>query len=426
MRKIKAVLIGAGGRGRYAYGPYAKQYPAELQFVAVAEPDPVRRELFANEYGIEPDRMYADWKQLLGQEKLADAAIICTQDRMHFEPTISAMERGYHVLLEKPMSPSPEECQAIGEAAKKYDRHLTICHVLRYTQFWSTVKRVLSEGKIGKVVSMQLNENVGYFHMAHSFVRGLWRNSEDSSPMILAKSCHDMDVISWIMEEECIRVNSYGSLSHFKPENAPAGSTARCTDGCPVESNCPYSAVKIYMSKDSYPWARFLTQDLSQTGIYKALQEGPFGRCVYRCDNNVVDHQVVNMEFANGSTASFHMSGFTNKVNRTVQIMGTHGEIVGDMELSVIRVYPFGTNEEQVIQLPVLEDGHGGGDIGIMREFLKLVRGEATGQNLTSAEASVQSHMMAFAAEQSRLQGGASIRLSEFTAGIMKKTGMPI
>ncbi|MCD9023803.1 Gfo/Idh/MocA family protein [Cohnella silvisoli] len=417
MRQITAVLVGAGARGRFVYGAYAKKYPAEMKIVAVAEPNEERRRLVATEHGLSSDQLYESWEQVLSKVKMADVAVISTQDRMHYAPTMKALEHGYDVLLEKPMSPSADEIIAMANASRMHNRLLTVSHVLRYTPFWSKIKEIITSGSIGKIVSVQLSENVGYFHMAHSFVRGNWNKSEETSPMILQKSCHDMDILSWLIGEKCAKISSYGSLLHFRPENAPSGSALRCTDSCAVERECPYSAVRIYEEDSTHEWSRFITNDLTPEGINEAIKNGPFGRCVYRCDNNVVDHQVVNMEFESGSTASFTMSGFSHDVSRTVQVMGTLGEIRGYMEKNEIVLYPYGKDAIDV-SAAAEEGGHGGGDEGLVREFLNQVRDENNngGQGLTSAEASVQSHLMAFAAEQSRLEGGSSVAIAELSA----------
>lgn len=417
MKQLTAILIGAGARGAHSYAPYALDYPHELNIVAVAEANEARREAFANQHNIPADRRYVSWEPLLAEPKLADIAIVCTQDRMHVGPTLQALAKKYHVLLEKPMSPSPKECIEMERAAKENDRLLTICHVLRYTPFWSALKRIIASGQIGEVVSIQLNENVGYWHIAHSFVRGNWSNSDTSSPMILAKSCHDMDVLSWLMDQPCVRVSSYGSLMHFRSDNAPEGSTDYCIDGCAVESTCPYSAPRFYFGEGK-SWARHFTEDLSRESVVKGLRETNYGRCVYKSDNNVVDHQVVNMEFANGATAMFSMCGFTRHQERRIQIMGTKGELRGEEGKIVVR--DFLTHEETVIEIPPQTSGHGGGDSGIVRSFLREVRDYAGGESLTSASASVRSHMMAFAAEHSRLNKGKSIELDEFYKNVME------
>ncbi|BBI34097.1 Gfo/Idh/MocA family protein [Cohnella abietis] len=425
MRQITAVLVGAGARGRFVYGAYASKYPEELKIVAVAEPNEERRKLAAKDHGLAPNQLFDSWEQVLHSTQIADVAVISTQDRMHCIPTMKALELGYDVLLEKPMSPLIDEVLAMADASREHNRLLTVCHVLRYTPFWSKIKEIIVSGAIGQIVNVQLSENVGYFHMAHSFVRGNWNKSEETSPMILQKSCHDLDILSWLIDDRCTKVSSYGSLLHFRSENAPHGSTLRCVEGCAVERDCPYSAVRIYKENDlKNEWTRFITNEITPEGINEALEKGPFGRCVYQCDNNVVDHQVVNLEFERGAIASFTMSGFSHDISRTIQIMGTLGEIRGYMEKDEIVLYQFG-KEAMNIPVAVGEGGHGGGDEGLMREFLKQVRNSSNNgaQGLTSAEASVQSHMMAFAAEQSRLEGGSSIAVAGWSARCMNSVG---
>ncbi|OPH57706.1 oxidoreductase [Paenibacillus ferrarius] len=412
MQKVTAILLGAGNRGAQAYAPYALNYPHELDIIAVAEPDDERRAAFVFAHQISQDYSFSNWEQLLAQPKIADIAIICTQDQMHYYPTLKALELGYHVLLEKPMSPSPEECVEMELMAKKHNRLLTICHVLRYTAFWTAMKRVIEEGRIGQIVNIQLNENVGNMHMAHSFVRGNWNNSDTSSPMILAKSCHDMDILSYIMGEPCERISSFGSLMHFKSENAPVGAPARCLDGCPAEATCQYYAPKYYLGTGR-SWAGKFTTDTSLEGIIEALHTTPYGKCVYHSDNNVVDHQVVNMEFASGATAMFSMCGFTRDNTRILQIMGTKGDIRGNMEEHEFTIHDFVTNEQTTIHVQASEEGHNGGDAGIIRSFLREVRTYAGGESESSASVSVRSHLMAFAAEESRVNGGKPVVIEE-------------
>ncbi|SMF89629.1 Predicted dehydrogenases and related proteins [Paenibacillus uliginis N3/975] len=416
MKTITAVLLGAGSRGRYIYGPYAEKYPNELKIVAVAEPDEGRRNHFAAIHGISEEYAYDSWEQAFDQGRIADVMIISTLDRLHYIPALKALKLGYHVLLEKPMSPDREECISLVKAAEEHGRLLIVSHVLRYSLFWDRIKKCIEAGELGKIATIQLSENVGYRHMTHSYVRGNWRDAKETSPMILAKSCHDLDIISWLMGEKCTMVSSFGSLLHFKEQNAPEGSADRCIDGCEVEKTCPFSALKLYIQPPEHPWARYMTQDLSHEGILRALREGPFGRCVYCCDNNVVDHQVVNMEFASGANAAFVMSGFTDKEGRKVQIMGTHGEIRGDMETGSFTLYRYSTGEEIDFQCNTGGDGHGGGDVRMISSFLKDVREFGSGSQadgLTSAGASLQSHLMAFAAEQSRLEQGRPIAIPD-------------
>ncbi|EPR14052.1 Gfo/Idh/MocA family protein [Ruminiclostridium papyrosolvens] len=414
MRKISLALIGAGDRGMHSYAPFALNKPHEVEFVAVAEPDNDKREAFRKQYGISEDCCFKDYKDFLDKPKLADGVLICTQDRMHLEPAMMALEKGYHVMLEKPMSVYPAECIKIGNCAEKYNKILLICHVLRYTPFFSTIKELLDEGSIGKLISIQHNENVGYWHQAHSYVRGNWRKAEESSPMILAKSCHDMDILLWLAGADCVRLSSFGALTHFKEENAPEGSPERCLEGCPFEKECPYYAPKIYLTEKTDWPTSVISTDLSVEGRLKALEDGPYGRCVYHCDNDVVDHQVVNMEFENGTTAVFTMCAFSNEMGRTIKLMGTKGEIRGHMEKNQIEVIEFGTSKKVTIDLNIGVDihGHGGGDERLMSDFINLIR-EDNNNGLTSAKNSVQSHLMSFAAEKSRIEGTV-INLKEY------------
>ncbi|WP_040978629.1 Gfo/Idh/MocA family protein [Oceanobacillus jeddahense] len=413
MQPKKAILIGAGDRGARAYAPYALNYPNELQIVSVADPNDERRNRVKIEHELEESVCYTSWEALLQEDKKADVAIICTLDRFHYQPTMKALEKGYHVLLEKPMSPDPKECIDMEATAAKYQRQLTICHVLRYTEFWSTIKKVIERGDIGNVASIQLNENVEIMHMSHSFVRGNWSNKEKSSPMILQKSCHDMDIINFVMGKQCERISSYGSLMHFRKENKPKGAPKRCLDGCPIEQECPFHAGRYYLG-EGRGWAKKFTEDHTNEGIIKALQETDYGKCVYQADNNVVDHQVVNMEFEDGATATFSMSGFTREQTRMVQIMGTKGEIRGNMADNRISVYDFSTKRESIIKFSKPIGGHGGGDNNIVRTFLHDIDHYGEQESISSAATSLRSHLMAFAAEESRLNHGQSIHIDDF------------
>ena len=406
MKKVTAVLVGEGHRGVDAYAPYALEHPQELRFVAVAEPDGGRRESFRQRYGIEEGMCFLSWEELLREERLADAALICTQDRMHFEPALKALEKGYHVLLEKPMAASPGHCIEMGEYAARFGRIFSVCHVLRFTSFFSAIKNLLDGGRIGRLISIQHNENVAYWHQAHSYVRGNWRNSVDSSPMILAKSCHDMDILLWLAGADCVRLSSFGSLTHFKSSNAPEGAPERCLDGCPAGDGCIYHAAKLYLMENTDWPTSVISADTSLEARTRALREGPYGRCVYRCDNNVVDHQVVNIEFANEVTAAFTMCAFTGSITRTIKLMGTGGEIRGVMEKNEIEITDFSSQRKEVVRLDETggSTGHQGGDRGLIRDFVRLVQRDGADEGLTSAGISVQSHLMAFAAEKSRLE----------------------
>lgn len=420
MKKIKIAVIGAGARGFLSYMPYVQRFPHEVEVVAVAEPNEERRMRFAEAFNLTSEQLHLTWEELLNKPKFCDALLICTQDQMHYEPTIAALRKGYHVLLEKPMSNSPIECIEMERIAREEKRLLSICHVSRYTPFWKQMKKLISDGMIGDIISIQHNENVGYLHYAHSFVRGNWRNDVLSSPMILAKSCHDMDLIRWLVDAECKRVSSFGSLSHFVSEHAPIGSTGRCTDGCVVESSCSYSALRFYMQDiEANPFAALIADPPTEANRMKAIMEGPYGKCVYQTDNNVVDHQTVNMEFENGVTVIFSMCGFTRDMNRIIQVMGSEGEIRGDLLSGQIDLFQFSSGTQSVIQVPSNSSGHQGGDDGIMRQFLSDLRNGQYLDTLTSAEASLESHLMAFAAEESRRNNGATVDMQLYRQSLM-------
>lgn len=406
MKPVTGILIGAGARGRI-YAQYAKQYPDELQIVGVAEPKTDRRLMVCAEVGVDASAQYTSWEPLLEQPRMADAAIICTLDNQHIEPVLAALDKGYHVLLEKPMSNTEEECRIIAAAANKAGKILSVCHVLRYTPFYRTLKDLIDSGETGEVTTISQIENVAYWHYAHSFVRGNWRSCLETSPMILQKSCHDMDILLWLMGRECKKAASFGSLRHFNKAHAPQGAPARCLDGCPHSQTCPYYAPKLYLTGNTGWPVDMLTTDLTQEGIKNALYTGPYGRCVYYCDNDVVDRQTVILEFSGGSTASFTMTAFTTDSARQLKITGTKAQVTADMETNVIWLHRFGEKEAVKIpvEIPVQTNnyGHGGGDFYLMRDFLQGVRSGGE-ENLSSARVSLQSHLICFAAERSRLQ----------------------
>lgn len=411
MIKVKVALIGAGQRGKDVYGEYALKHSDKIEYVAVAEPNEIKRREFAEKHNIKPEFIFGSWEPLLAKDKFCDAVVIATPDDNHFEPAKKALQQGYHILLEKPMSNDPKECVELGRLAKELNRIFMICHVLRYTPFYSTLKKLVEDKAIGEVMSIQHNENIGYYHFAHSFVRGNWRNSDESSPLILQKSCHDMDILLWLVGQRCTKISSYGELSYFKKDNAFENAGIRCLD-CDAEEKCVFSAKKLYY-KNIGGWpTTVITETQTEEAVTKALEKGPYGRCVFNCDNNVPDHQVTIMEFENGVNATFNLSAFTKKVHRTIKIMGTKGEIRGDDSKNEIEVLPFGSNERVIINPDKVAGGHGGGDSGLMNDFVSLLVSNK-GKALTSADASVESHMMSFAAEQSRLTNK-SIDMKDF------------
>ena len=409
MKKVKLVLIGAGDRGTTYVNLGAESCP-EMEIVAVADPDPVRRNYIKDKFGL-PEEACFEWgEDMLKLPKMADAAIIATQDQKHYHLAMAAIEKGYHLLLEKPAAPTPEQCYAIAEAANAKGVQVIVCHVLRFTPFFRLLKNTIDSERIGKVINMVHVECVGNVHQSHSYVRGNWRKTSESSPMILAKSCHDIDIIQWLLDEECTRVQSFGSLTYFRKENMPEGAPEYCYQGCPAEPECPYSALKIYKQRNFPPFVGTATKkhDPTDEDIWKAITETNYGKCVFQSDNDVVDHQVVNLEYTSGATVSFTMSAFS-KGGRKVRIMGTKGEINAEMNSDHITLFDFGTRKtEKILIADAIRDeeisgGHGGGDRGIIRSFCQMLTGTYTGNSITDVNTSIDNHLATFAAEESRL-----------------------
>ena len=402
---MRFVLIGAGQRGMvYAQCAYEKGH----EIAAVADLDPSRRAIAQETFGIPEDRCYASGAQLLARPRMAEAAIIATMDLDHYAQAIPALEKGYHLLLEKPISPIPEEFLTIEATARRLDRRVVVCHVLRYSPFFMEIKRLIDEGAIGRVISIQHNENIGNFHFAHSFVRGNWRRTVYSSPLIMQKSCHDLDLLVWLVGAGCKRVASFGDLTYFKAVNAPEGAAERCAE-CQLRQSCRFSAYNCYLPiLGDWP-AVVLTEDQTEAGVREAIRNGPYGRCVFHCDNDVCDHQVTVLEFENGVTATFNLSAFTNRIARTMKIMGEKGELRANESTNTIEVIPFESNavtrnETRTIHPTLATSGHSGGDTGIVNSFLDMLEhgGEAVATDISR---SVESHLMACAAEESRLSG---------------------
>jgi len=406
MKKLNLLVVGAGQRGR-AYAKYALDNPERVKVVAVAEPRDFYRNNMASQHQIDSCQVFVDWKDAAAKGKIADAVVIATQDKMHTAPAVTFSNLGYDILLEKPMATTPEECRAIVESIHRNKNLFAVAHVLRYTPYTKKMRQIVDSGRIGDIVNIQCLEPVGYWHQAHSYVRGNWRNEKESTFMLMAKSCHDLDWIRYFAGAKCKMVSSFGNLKHFRKECKPAGAGMRCVE-CAVESNCPYSAKKIYlgMFKNGHTqWpVSYITTDISENGISEALRNGPYGRCVYECDNDVVDHQVVNMEFANGVTASFTMTAFTPFLHRQTKLFGTRGQITGNGES--IEIYDFLTDKTEKIQVLTsdggITGGHGGGDNGLMDSFVDAYHSKDDKKILSGPAETLETHLMVFAAEQSR------------------------
>ena len=403
-KSLSAVLIGAGSRGYAAYGPYAQAHPDRLKFVAVVEPHEERLRRFAEAHQIPVERQFRSWEDMYARGQIADVVVNCTLDQLHVDSTLPALEMGYDVLLEKPMANTLDGNLRLVRAAEQHGRLMMICHVLRYTAFFSRLHDIITSGRLGRIVTVEHRENVVYWHMAHSFVRGNWRNSEIECPMILAKCCHDLDILFWNMGPVA-KLSSFGSLLHYRAENAPGGAPKRCTDGCPVSDECPWYAPRLYLGEHTDWPVSVISEDTSLEARQYALESGPFGRCVYHCDNNVVDNQTLNILFESGATGVMTMQGHSHEEGRTMRYDGTRATLRGKFGHGgdVIEVHDHLTGEVETISPRVGVSGHGGGDEGIMDAFVAAVNGAADAQN--TAREALESHIMAFAAEKARVAG---------------------
>jgi predicted dehydrogenase len=406
--EVHLVVAGAGLRG-LAYARRAAARGARI--TAVAEPDPQRRTDFAAEFQIPPERAFADWRELAAAGRIGDAAVIALQDRLHADAAVDFAALGYHLLLEKPMATTESDARRITAAVEEAGVIFAVCHVLRYTAYTRALRRLIDDGALGRLVDVQHLEPIGWWHFAHSFVRGHWSNSQTSAPLLLTKACHDIDWLMHLFDAAPTRVSSFGSLAHFRAEERPPGAADRCVD-CPVEPACPYSAARLYRSCLGDPDREFwplsaVTDDRTPAGVERALREGPYGRCVYTCDNDVVDHQVVAMEFPGGATCSFTMSAFTPMEHRRTRLSGTRGHAEGDGRR--IRVVDFATGAERVIDThasgAAAGDGHGGGDDGIIDAFVEAVASGDPALLHSDAATSLAGHLVVWAAERARETG---------------------
>ena len=397
---IRIVAIGAGNRTN-KYLEYVRQHPDKVKLVGVVELNEIRRKHVAERFGLEASQCYVDYRDFFKASVQADAVMICTPEDMHFEPTMLAIEAGYHVLLEKPIAQTLEECLAIGEAARKKNVLVSVCHVLRYHPYFMKIKELVDSGELGHIISINHRTSVGVDRTAHGFVRGIWRKEAVTNPMLMSKCCHDIDFLLWLTKTPCRKLTSFGSLRWFKEKNAPEGSADRCID-CRVERTCPFSAIDLYRVRRD--WIANFDVPQGKTideVIEDQLRHGLYGRCVYRCDNDVVDHQIVSMEMESEVTVNFSMDIFTLKDNRETHISLTEGEIDGDE--TILRVRKFRGATEKVYDFSDIAHTpfHAGADLAIMADFIDAIQ---TGRRslVTSIDRSVESHRICFEAERSR------------------------
>lgn len=399
-RPVSIVAIGAGNRTN-KYLEYVKQHPDKVKLVGVVELNDIRRKHVADCFSLDASQCFVDYRDFFQQPVEADSVMICTPENMHFEPTMQAIERGYHILLEKPIAQTLEECMLIAQTARKHDVLVSVCHVLRYHPYFMKIKELVDSGELGNIISINHRTSVGLDRTAHGFVRGLWRKEAVTNPMLMSKCCHDIDFLLWLTKTPCRKLTSFGSLRWFKEKNAPEGSAARCVD-CKVESRCPFSAVDLYRVRRD--WIANFDVPEGKTideVIEEQLRYGLYGRCVYRCDNDVVDHQIVSMEMESEVTINFSMDVFTVKDNRETHICLTEGEIDGDE--TRLKVCRFRGAKEEVYDFSDLahQPFHAGADLNIVADFIDAIQ-ENRRNVVTSIEQSVESHRICFEAERSR------------------------
>lgn len=413
--RVTFSVVGLGGRASAYLSALQELYPNEHQVVAVADPDPVKQARARNDYGLQDNQIFDTDLDLMEQPRLSDVAIVATQDKLHLRDIWGLLAKGYDLILEKPVATTLEELQEIAAVSKSFpDQMVAVCHVLRHTVFFGEIRRILESGRFGPVVSIQHNENIGYYHFAHSYVRGPWNNSETSGPLTLTKSCHDMDILLYLLENtHCQQISSYGALSIFNRDHYdPATMAPMCVD-CPQNESCAFSAPKLYSSGK----IKSVVFDLSSVDkVRENLGTSPYGRCVYHCDNNVVDHQSTAMQFDNGVTATFNLSAFSAKVNRSLKIMCQFGEIRAIEKPYLIETTDFRTDETTVTELDIRDRGHGGGDKAFVKDFMEsYLHGVPFNSTLEHA---IESHAMALLAEESRKDNGNAKSVSQWMQGL--------
>lgn len=431
-KPVTAVIVGAGHRA-FVYSELAKTNPELLKIVGVADPNPVRRKKAMEYFGFSEDMCFNSAQELAEKGRLADAVINGTMDEQHLETAIPLLNAGYDMLLEKPFAVCEEDMRQIVDCAKKNNSKVMICHVLRYTPFYYAIKERIVNGEIGDIINIQMTEHVSYHHLSTSYIRGKWANSDKChTTMLLAKCCHDIDLMMWFMSEtKPVSISSFGSKFQFKPENAPENAGTICMKDCPLVDECVYSTKRLYIDHPDrwsfYVWDALegIENPTIDDKIALMKTDNPYARCIYKCDNNVVDHQSVLVNFASGATGTHNMVGGSAEPRRNIHIIGTKGEIFGNFEESKFTVLkinpsPDAHNEEcdvEEIDLRVTGDmvgaygGHGGGDERLAEDFVKFIRGEQPSLACTSIFDSVAGHLCVYLADKSRENGGMPVEV---------------
>lgn len=426
-KPVTAIIVGAGHRS-FVYSELAKTNPEMLKIVGVADPNQVRRKKAMEYFGFGEDMCFENADELAKKGKLADAVINGTMDHQHLETAVPLLNCGYDMLLEKPFAPNEPDMREIVECARKNNSKVMICHVLRYTPFYYSIKERIVNGDLGDIINIQTTEHVSYHHLSTSYIRGKWANSDKChTSMLLAKCCHDLDIMMWMMAEtKPTQISSFGGKYQFKPENAPKEAGTICMKDCPLVDTCVYSTKRLYIDHPDrwsfYVWDALegIENPTIEDKIALMKTDNPYARCIYKCDNNVVDHQSVMVNFASGATGTHNMVGGSSEPRRYIHIVGTKGELFGNFEDSkytVLKINPSpdAHNEEcdvEEVDLRVTGDmvgaygGHGGGDERLAADFVKYIRGEKPSLACTSIFDSVAGHLSVYLADKSRENGG--------------------
>ena len=330
-RELTVAIVGAGGRG-WGYQGYGKRFPGTMKVVAVADLLPFRRERMAKAWNIPAERCFCDYRELLAASekgKLADILMVTLPDHLHCDATKKGMDLGYDVLVEKPMAQSSKECLDMLAKQKETGRIVGVCHVLRYAPYYEAIKSAIDRGLVGEIMSIQHTELVDMIHTSHSYVRGNWRNSKIATPMVISKCCHDLDLINWFIGARCTHASAEGEQRYFIPKNRPAGAPARCTDGCPHEKDCIYSALKTYVRQRRWTAPLDLPPKATDEQVTKILAASPYSRCVFACDNDQPEQYAAALRFENGVSVAFSYEALSRIGQRRTRIIGTKGMIEG-------------------------------------------------------------------------------------------------
>lgn len=424
MKQLTCVILGYGDRSE-RYSAYALSHPEELQVIAVIDIATNKLETAKKVFGLKDDMLFSSLDGFLSKGIKCDFVINGTMDNLHYETSVKLLKSGYNLLLEKPITANPVELKEIQQLANEKGLKVIVCHVLRYTPFYSKIKEIIAKGEIGKIISMEMNEHVWHGHFINSYVRGKWRREEDcGSGFLLAKCCHDTDLMCWLNGDTVPKyVSSFGSRSQYTPENAPKDSTEYCYN-CPCKDKCFFNAMDFELKKDfipQYTWAGLNKplDEITEEEKIEFLKKDVYGKCVYKTDMDIVDRQSVSVEFANGSIATLNMIGGTTLAGRHIHIVGDRGEIVGYIEENkfVLTKYFACEKEEDLKKNSIVYDlnkdyelkdggqsvaGHYGGDYFIMKDLLTLLRGEKNSLSTTDINDSVKGHIVCYAAEKSR------------------------